>query len=75
MKSSFPKSVKHHFQNDKKNGLAIPMPCWIIMFWERALLQNMISEHGIAIATPIFGLALNSFWKRALHINDTYHFM
>ena len=28
----------------------------------------MISELGIAIATSIFELALNAFWKRALHI-------
>ena len=27
----------------------------------RALFQNMISDHGIAIATSIFGLALNAF--------------
>ena len=28
----------------------------------------MISELGIGIAISVFGLALNAFWKRALHI-------
>ena len=30
--------------------------------------QNMISEVGIAVATTIFGLALNTFWKRVLRL-------
>ena len=34
----------------------------------RVLFQNMISELGIGITTSIFGLALNTFWKRAPHI-------
>ena len=28
----------------------------------------MISELGFGIATSTFGLAVNEFWKRALHI-------
>ena len=28
----------------------------------------MISEVGIGTETPIFGLALNAFWKKAFHI-------
>ena len=28
----------------------------------------MISEHGIAIATSVFGVAFNAFWKRALQM-------
>ena len=38
----------------------------------RALFQIRISEHGIGMTTSIFGLALNAFWKRVLHI---YHHM
>ena len=30
--------------------------------------QNIISQFGSGIATSIWGLALNAFWKRALHI-------
>ena len=32
----------------------------------------MISELDIGIANCIFGLALNAFWKRVLHIHIMY---
>ena len=31
----------------------------------KALFQNMISQLGIGIATPICGLVLNAFWKKS----------
>ena len=35
----------------------------------KSCFQNMISELGIGNAASILGLALNEFWKGALHIN------
>ena len=34
--------------------------------YEELFFKNMISELGIGIAASIFGLALNTFWKRTL---------
>ena len=51
---------------------------WLCTYLWRALFQSMVSERGIGIATSIFGLVLNAFWKRALHIfiiNVTEHWM
>ena len=35
---------------------------------------NMISEHGIVIATSTFGLVLSAFWKRARHMRNIVQF-
>ena len=42
--------------------------CIYVHIYEELFFQNMISEHGSAIATSRFGLALNVFWKRTLHM-------
>ena len=42
-----------------------------VRVYEELFFQSMISEHGIAIATWIFGLVLNAFWKRALQMLRT----
>ena len=41
---------------------------YYVYIFRRALFENKISELGIGIKTSIFGMALNAFWKRALHI-------
>ena len=42
-------------------------------YLRRALLESIVSELGIGIATPIFGLTLNAFWKRAIHMFRGMH--
>ena len=41
---------------------------YICAYIKRVLCQNMVSKLDIGIATSIFGLLLNAFWKRALQI-------
>ena len=41
-----------------------------IHVYEELFFQNMVSELGIYIATSIFGLALNTFWKRAIYMHE-----
>ena len=41
---------------------------YICTYLWRAIFQNLIVDLGIVIARSIFGLALNAFCKRALHI-------
>ena len=65
MKSSFPKRDESHSRkwacndNDKFKGCVLVKS--FSCLW-RALLKNMTSDVGI------FGLALNAFWKRAIHM-------
>ena len=82
MKSSFPKHVKRHF---KKRGVQcqcqglrlfleksfsyLYIYAYISTYLWGVIFQNMISELGIGDANSNFGLALNAFWKRALHIH------
>ena len=42
-----------------------------VHIYEEVIFQNMNFKSGIAIATSIFRLALNTFWKRVLHIEST----
>ena len=67
-----------------KVDVAMPMPSSEIIFWKRtlhtyvhtyayihmwkALYQNTILEFGFGITNSFSGMALNRFWKRALHI-------
>ena len=41
--------------------------CIYVHICEELFFQSVISEHGMAIATSSFGLALSAFGKRALH--------
>ena len=80
MKSSFPKRVKRHSKiwacnvNTKCNYYVLEKSfsdmnkCLFMYIFIRDLFQNMIPKIVIVIATSILGLALNAFWKRALHI-------
>ena len=38
--------------------------------YEEFFFQKMFAKLRIGIATLIFGLALKSFWKRALHMES-----
>ena len=81
MKSSFPKSVKHHSKKWACNvsakfyyyilekGIWNMNKCVDMYIFMKSSFAKMISELGIAIATLIFGFALNAFCKRALHIS------
>ena len=81
LKSSFLKYIKCHskkwpcYANTKfdhyileKSFLHMNKCIYMCTYLRRALFRSMISEHGIAIATSIFGLAYDTFWKRAFQM-------
>ena len=73
MKNSFPKRVKLQSKNRLcdanakfgDHGLYIYMYACIC---EEILYKNTIFELSIEIASTFSGMALNAFWKRALHV-------
>ena len=82
LKNSFPKHVKSHSRkwacntnvklkfcvSGKDHFTYVYMHIYICTYLWKFLFQNVISQLGIAIATSIFGFALNAFWKRVLQI-------
>ena len=80
MKSSFSKRNKRH---SKKMDLQYPRKvhrmcfrgerfmCVDVHIYEELFSKNMISKLSIGIATSTFGLTLDAFWKRALHMYAT----
>ena len=69
-----------------ENGIAMPMPSsrnvsvksfshMYICVYMQIFMKSSFSTHDVGFATSIFGLSLNAFWKRALHLLVACSFM